>query len=412
MTKVNNDYIFYLEPYTFLFKGDRGIIIYNTLNSEYIDFTFAPIVQEVLNELYNSNESYCVDLSKTKFSNKTFSLFIRAVRNSYSGDIIKKGKGLNIPFIFKPLLRLHSNPNDLKIKEEHLLGLNILLYLNEISFYWGETCSYTCDNCSRYYKQFLHCTKTGPQILDTDDYIKILDQLNFCNVSKINLIVGDLSNNSCLDVLREMNKFNFKRELIMTFNSLNSEIKKLFMDDKFSLKVMIHSPFDIDIIRYQIQSYKGYNITWTFIISEEKESLDIENLMNEGNSMIEILPYYNGTNIDFFEKYVYNTLYDILKNPVDKQSIYRREVLNENFFGKLMIFPSGEVYSNINYPSIGNVKNNKLSEIIYNELSCSKAWLKTRNDMECKDCVNRYLCPSISNYEIVIGKLNLCHIKQ
>jgi hypothetical protein len=39
------------------------------------------------------------------------------------------------------------------------------------------------------------------------------------------------------------------------------------------------------------------------------------------------------------------------------------------------------------------------------------AWLRIRgNEKPCNQCVNRDLCPSISNYELVIGKNNLCNI--
>lgn len=51
-----------------------------------------------------------------------------------------------------------------------------------------------------------------------------------------------------------------------------------------------------------------------------------------------------------------------------------------------------------------------LGEIVFNELENSKSWLLLRDDGLCEKCENKYLCPSVSNYELVIGELDLCHI--
>lgn len=103
---------------------------------------------------------------------------------------------------------------------------------------------------------------------------------------------------------------------------------------------------------------------------------------------------------------------DLLESPIEKQTIFRRQALNENFFGKLFILPSGEAFSNMNGKPLGNLKNAPLGQVVYNEFNDSKSWLLTRdtNTGNCFECQNRYLCPSISNYEMVIGKTNLCHM--
>ena len=128
------------------------------------------------------------------------------------------------------------------------------------------------------------------------------------------------------------------------------------------------------------------------ILSEEE---DIEKLKYSSDMNIELMPWYNGSNMNFFKKYVFNTFGDIISNPVSKQKIFRRQVLNENFFGKLLIYPDGIVHANANFPSIP-----------------SSAWFLTRDRSSgnCKNCINRYLCPSISNYEIVAGIDNMCYL--
>lgn len=41
-----------------------------------------------------------------------------------------------------------------------------------------------------------------------------------------------------------------------------------------------------------------------------------------------------------------------------------------------------------------------------------KAWFKVRDEIPCKNCCNKSLCPSPSNYEIVTNRVNLCNIKK
>ena len=56
--------------------------------------------------------------------------------------------------------------------------------------------------------------------------------------------------------------------------------------------------------------------------------------------------------MDFFKEYIYNDFKDIIEQKNTKQHIFRKQILNDNLFGKLTIFPTGEVYSNVNFPTI------------------------------------------------------------
>ena len=49
---------------------------------------------------------------------------------------------------------------------------------------------------------------------------------------------------------------------------------------------------------------------------------------------------------------------------------------------------------------------------VFQEMKQGKMWHWTRDSLPaCKECLYKYLCPSPSNYELVIGKPNLCHVK-
>ena len=86
--------------------------------------------------------------------------------------------------------------------------------------------------------------------------------------------------------------------------------------------------------------------------------------------------------------------------------------MNENFFGKLTIVPSGEVYANVNCKPIGVYPQDSLKKLVFEELVHSTAWFRLRDKQPCSGCANKYLCPSVSNYELVTGKDNFCFVKE
>jgi pseudo-rSAM protein len=402
------DYWFYLEPYVFIFRDDSKYVIYNTLNSAYIDCSIFNSVDKLLQELYTSEKNYCVGISKKQFMDESFLVFFNHVRDTFSGDIVEN-KGQS-PFIFKPVLKIYYHPVKSKTKEDNLLGLNSLLYLHEVSFYLENQ-----ENMNEYrdcYRQFLYPAITGQQLLTFQNYETIIKQLSICQLDKINIITHDPKNNSLLkDISHLINDCNLKAEFIVPYkNYLINDIDDFFLNQKLIFKIMIHLPVDIKKLEQQMRLFSKHNIIWTFLVAEEAHVESIECIENT-NIRIEFLPWYNGNNQIFFRNRVFNTFNDITGVSINKQKIFRRQVLNENFFGKLTIFPDGKVYSNVNFPYIGNILEQKITQIVYNEINNpSSAWFITRDIPSCKQCVNKYLCPSISNYEIVTNEYNMCYL--
>ncbi len=410
----NYKYWFYLEPFTFLFHEKEKFVIYNTLNSVYIDCSiYDEQVHRVLNNLFNSEANYCVGLNQEQFVSQSLQTFIDKIRESFSGDIIENNLGV-APYIFKPILRIFHHPESAKTKEYNLLGLNSLLYLHEVIFYLGNQAEDLCIEHENCYKQFLHPIKTANQILTIEKYNEILNQLSVCQLDKISIIPGIINDNALLSSLLQLiNEHNFKAELILPYKIYDLDDVDSVIGHKISARILIHLPTNKDELESQMNLFLGYNITWVFIVSEDRDIDYIQSFnVNEGVN-VEYLPWYNGSNDSFINKYVSSELEDIIEFPINKQKIFRRQILNENFFGKLTIFPTGEVYSNANFPSIGDVTNLKLTEIVYNEVSkFSMPWFMTRNNCSCESCINKYLCPSISNYEVVMNEYNFCYLNK
>lgn len=411
----NYTHWFYLESYTFLFYSKNQYVIYNTLNSTYIDCSlYGKTINTVLSILHNTNKTYCVGIYEYQLRDSQFTEFIKKIRNTFSGDIIKNIRGIP-PFISKPILRILHHPNNPKTKEYNLLGENALFHLHEVTFYLenqGFDLNPMYKDC---YKQFLYPTYTEKQKLSHAKYLEIIEQLSICQIDKINIIPATIEKKELFSYLLSLSRqYSIKTQIILPYKKYNKEdLKQLLTNPRFSIMIMVHLPVDYEELNSYINLFNEYNITWSLIASNKNDVIFLSKNNLGKFTNVDYIPWYTGDNMDFFKEYIYNDFKDIIEQKNTKQHIFRKQILNDNLFGKLTIFPTGEVYSNVNFPTIGNIQDQKLSEIVYSEIeNYFKPWFFTRDYVSCKNCVNKYLCPSISNYEIVANEYNMCYLNQ
>ena len=411
----NYTHWFYLESYTFLFYSKNQYVIYNTLNSTYIDCSlYGKTINTVLSILHNTNKTYCVGIYEYQLRDSQFTEFIKKIRNTFSGDIIKNIRGIP-PFISKPILRILHHPNNPKTKEYNLLGENALFHLHEVTFYLenqGFDLNPMYKDC---YKQFLYPTYTEKQKLSHAKYLEIREQLSICQIDKINIIPATIEKKELFSYLLSLSRqYSIKTQIILPYKKYNKEdLKQLLTNPQFSIMIMVHLPVDYEELNSYINLFNEYNITWSLIASNKNDVIFLSKNNLGKFTNVDYIPWYTGDNMDFFKEYIYNDFKDIIEQKNTKQHIFRKQILNDNLFGKLTIFPTGEVYSNVNFPTIGNIQDQKLSEIVYSEIeNYFKPWFFTRDYVSCKNCVNKYLCPSISNYEIVANEYNMCYLNQ
>ena len=411
----NYTHWFYLESYTFLFYSKNQYVIYNTLNSTYIDCSlYGKTINTVLSILHNTNKTYCVGIYEYQLRDSQFTEFIKKIRNTFSGDIIKNIRGIP-PFISKPILRILHHPNNPKTKEYNLLGEYALFHLHEVTFYLenqGFDLNPMYKDC---YKQFLYPTYTEKQKLSHAKYLEIIEQLSICQIDKINIIPATIEKKELFSYLLSLSRqYSIKTQIILPYKKYNKEdLKQLLINPQFSIMIMVHLPVDYEELNSYINLFNEYNITWSLIASNKNDVIFLSKNNLGKFTNVDYIPWYTGDNMDFFKEYIYNDFKDIIEQKNTKQHIFRKQILNDNLFGKLTIFPTGEVYSNVNFPTIGNIQDQKLSEIVYSEIeNYFKPWFFTRDYVSCKNCVNKYLCPSISNYEIVANEYNMCYLNQ
>lgn len=89
--------------------------------------------------------------------------------------------------------------------------------------------------------------------------------------------------------------------------------------------------------------------------------------------------------------------------PTNMKDIVENEFVNKLNWGKLIVNPEGEVYTSINSPRIGSLK-----ELTNPQQSF---WLKTRKHfLPCKDCIFQNLCPPLTPFEMIHNRV-YCHEK-
>lgn len=149
--------------------------------------------------------------------------------------------------------------------------------------------------------------------------------------------------------------------------------------------------------------------SWHFLIEDEAQYARVEQFTERwGIVQSELVPIYTGDNLPFFEEYIYLSEDDIFSEPIEMRRIFCNQKLNSNDFGALTVLPTGECRVSLNTPTLGDLMQSSLLEILYKELTANTAWRKTRNSGKCQKCFFQYLCPPPSSYEQVIGREDLC----
>ena len=413
MMNIMKRYWLYLEPYSFVFEGEQGAIVYNTLNSRIIHVR-STVVLDLVRILNLSDSGYCVELIEEQLKEKEIHSFIKDLRDSFSGDIVPVKETMNKPFIIKPILNLVYDPEKFEKNLGKTLNENLLHYLHEITLYLDFSCAHSCTYCRKCYQQFLFCTKCQSSLktyISMKEYANLFKRLNVIGLKKMNLVVNNpFDNQRFEEMVLLLKDSDFSINLYIHYRNLTHEIvDRICKMKNFNITILA----DDKITEKKMQEYNSCGtVYWKFVISSEDEYVTVINdFAGEDIDNVELIPFYNGHNEPFFRKNVYTDVDDLLSASVSKEDIFARQVMSTNLFGKLIIMPDGEVYSNMNTSSLGNLKELPLDDLIYNEFSRKNSWLLKRDKEPCLNCVYRYLCPSPSNYELVMGRLNLCHIK-
>ena len=298
------------------------------------------------------------------------------------------------PVQLPPILNLQVDVRRLQEggKTDMTIGENVLKNLQSLTFVWNDGID------SAWYEKV----------------IRLLDALKGHSLLEI-VILGytpDMPWEDAFTVL--LKKMSCVKRVVLDLDATTTESVK-------QLKSMNlpHTLFDINVDPHAsrtameacISEANGVDLKFNLRIFGADDIVWAENLATRLNQVeCRISPTYNGRNLDFFEQYVYVDEEDILASHQTKQNIFAHQALNTNDFGKLTIQSDGSVHANVHQAPIGSIDED-IRSLVYKEMSEGSSWLRLRDMQPCSDCVFQWLCPSPSDYELEIGKPNLCHVK-
>lgn len=381
--KETTNYWFKIEPYVHISIVNSNVLLYNTFDGSFIESKDIEIVK-LLKETLLKENCGVVLLTAERYNLDNIRKFIMELRAKYMGDIIDIELSKSKPVQIMPFTSL-VNTQELFKKQNFPTGKKILEYLSEISIY----------------------VDYNTNIMDLNSFLKSLP-----NISTVNIIgnLKDVANYK--ELLLVLDQFPSLKKITCNYSNVIS-LQPEFVNN-FSYSILINYPIDISKWNYSRRLLLNQSIPFECIF--EVTSMDNYSQINKfieefGIEKHQLKPVYTGDNIDFFKENVFLTKDDILSTPLSISDFFINQSMNIFDFGKIAIMSNGDIYANVNYPILGNIHTHSIYEIISKELKEGRSWLRIRNQAPCNTCLYQWFCPSPSNYEIAIGRPNLCHVK-
>lgn len=381
--KKVTDYWFKIEPYVHISITDNCVLFYNTLDGVYIESDKIKAIELIKKTLHKTNYGVIL-LTSEQYQQKDINNLINELRNKYMADLIDVDLSKGKPIQILPLFNLY-NIQELFKKHNFSSSKNILEYLSEVSIY--------VDHKSN--------------ITDLISFLKSLPIVSFINIiGNLDFIVNQIE---LLSFLRQLPS---SKNIICSYANISSLRSNL--NNNFSYQLSVNFPVDVQQLNYsnQIRLNQALSFEYIFEVSSLDDYQEAENFVEQYQiEKYQLKPKYNKKNINFFKTNIFLTKEDILSIPMSINDFFANKSINIYDFGKISITSNGNIYANIYHPSLGNIQTHSIYEIISKEIQEGKSWFRIRNQDPCSSCIYQWHCPSPSNFEIMIGQPNLCHVK-
>lgn len=411
-----NDW-FYIEPYIIVESKNDHLILINSLVGSFKVFKCSAILNKLIDKLLKKENNYCIRIENEYLKDNKTKSFLIKIKQHYYGDIVNSDLISSKPFI--PFSIKNYQKDETKVGEESSIhGKDIMLELKEFTLFVNSGCDQKCKLCNTSYKQCLFCTTRFKEELPIEKIKKFLSQLPSKNaIGQVNVIGANILKykqlielNNLLVISRLFTGYHIHYLNIDYESDETLEILKKLN----KIELLLSFPFNFERLDKLISRSweRGINYSYKVSIENEKQYAQVEEYMDKKQiDGFEIVPIYNSQNISFFRKYLFTRKKNLESKRASKKQYYTNQTFNINNYGKIIIISNGDIYANINHPKLGNISTDSLYDILYSEIYRGKSWNLIRNISPCDECVFQYICPPISNYELVIGKYNLCHIR-
>ena len=395
-----------LYPDTFLWVKNNKGLLYNAKFFTILDFTLNPNIRHICEHLLNYDNLYCILIDNTTIDNPCKEFVQQIVKNKLGEIFNENASVISLP----PLLNIQFDIDKLLKDDNRDIGENILSYLHTINIYSGGQCS-----DKQYFKQIIYPVNSLHQNRLLPEQIHTFLKTNMTPyIRKINITVSDIENydiESVLELLTEYKNSVIFHILCPTINVEYTVILKIIASGYKVNLICELSPNqeENDSLMQWIcsEEMKHNNISNHFIIKNEEEYkfwLDFINEHKIKNYQFSLI--YDG-NDEFFHANIFLTKADIEDCQLSRREVFAHMTVNTLLFGSLSIMPNGEIFTNINSKSIGNV-DDSIYDIIIRELEQNHGWRKIRNSIRCDNCLYQWLCPSPSYYEHAMSVDTVC----
>jgi pseudo-rSAM protein len=407
-----NSFWLYIEPYVHISAKLGKALLYNVLNGQTICIEENEDLICLVRQLDSPENLRTIGISKDTLSKPEVRAFISRLKRSFMGDLLDSSWSTIKPVQIPPIVRVEK---DLKRLLDSGLWKNESLsqFLSEMSFFVCHRSNRDIPLLEDAFRQFLVPCGVGRLELSVEDVEKTVDGLT---LSTINLLGGNIFEYSEFDrLLKSMARLSATKTLFAVYSDFERNEKAAQLRG-VEIELNIAVPPPVSIVRLRsVASYVdelGLKSSFGFIVTSDSEV----RVANEIASDLGILewtmnPYFDGTNLSFFQRRVFMTKAEIVASRPSVMEIARKRELNPLGFGRLTVLPDGNVYGNLNRPPLGRLAGQSMTEIILEEMKQKDEWFTTRHEFApCKECVFEFMCPPPSHYEDVIGRHDLCHV--
>ncbi|MEG1899087.1 MAG: TIGR04150 pseudo-rSAM protein [Bacteroidales bacterium] len=384
---------------TFLWiKANKGLL-YNTNSFNVKEFHVTEAIRGICESLLVFDNLYSVVLNE---SNPEVGYFIKLVEQGGFGVILNAGNDnvLSLP----PLLNLQFSVERMESNSGLDIGENALTYLRTLTIYTGGV-AYS----KNYHKQIIYPTAFN-EVLDVNTIVEFIERSDSQYINTINIVISNIENYDIENLCVRVSNFKKKIELYFTLPTNNNQkgLISNILSNGFKVTLICDLKF-FPPASSLFEPYLPYsaNVNFNLIVRSIEEYERWINLMEKLNiENHSVTPVYDD-NIEFFNENIFLTRKDILESQLSKREIFAHQSLNTISFGQLTVMPDGLVYSNVNHQHIGKICD-EIIDIIVTELKQNYSWRRIRDSGRCSKCLYQWLCPSPSNYEIVMQKDCIC----
>lgn len=403
-------YWLYLKENTFIWSKNRNILIYNSDNYKSFKYLSNNELLSVVDSLCDIKNLYCVSINQIDLDNSYLEEFIKGIEDIDAGGILEINNNALKPITFFPILNLQP-----KIAYEkgdiNSLGQYLYTYLHEVTVYLNGYSAVDCDYC----KQIIYPPHTDKS-LNIDLLEQFLLECSKTYFQRINIAGNELlSLKGIENLIQFVNKFKRKIYIYLTIDDLYLNKDKIKILNMNNINVVLLCKMNevkrIELIIPLLEYINQSHLIYSFIVTSNEDLESIDYILSKFEiTNYNIKPVYNGNNESFFDEFVYLDKNDLDMISLSKKDIFSHQSLNTFSFGKLTIMPDGNIYANVNSHNIGCLTDS-VRDVLMTEMVQNTSWRLIRNNPICTNCVYQWLCPSPSNYERVMKKSTICHIR-